>query len=88
MVIFIDEEKARTTRDEIYHRLKERGIQTKRYFYPALHMQKAYTQYRERYQGRLPIAERASREGLALPLYGHMGEEEVLKVCEELRRIL
>jgi len=88
MVIFIDGEKAKTTRDEIHQYLKEKGIQTKKYFYPPLHMQKAYTIYRRKYQGRLQVAEKASREGLALPLFSHMSKKIIFNICNELKKIL
>ncbi len=87
-VIFIDEKKARATRDEVYQFMKEKRIQTKKYFYPALHMQKAYAQFKKKYQGLLPVAEKASKEGLALPLYSHMNRKIVSRVCTELKKIL
>ena len=88
MVIFIDDKHAKHSRDEVYNILKKNDIQTKKYFFPALHMQKAYMKYRKRYQGRLSIAERASNEGLALPLYSHMDEYLVQKICHEIKIIL
>jgi dTDP-4-amino-4,6-dideoxygalactose transaminase len=88
MVIFIDEKRARATRDEVYQYMKEKGIQTKKYFHPALHMQKAYTKYRKKYQGKLPVAEKGSKEGLALPLFNHMDKKIISIICNELRKIL
>jgi dTDP-4-amino-4,6-dideoxygalactose transaminase len=88
MVIFIDEKKARATRDEVYQFMMDKGIQTKKYFYPTVHMQKAYAKYRKKYQGKLPIAEKTSEEGLALPLFSHMDKEMVSRVCNELKKIL
>lgn len=88
MVIFVDAEEAITTRDEVYSFLKERGVQSKKYFYPALHMQKAYSRFRRKYQGHLPVAEKAANEGLALPLYSHMDRNTVLKICVLLKELL
>lgn len=88
MVIFIDANKANATRDKVYNFLKEKGIQSKKYFYPALHLQKAYIKFRKKYQGKLPIAEKAADEGLALPLYSHMDKNIVIKICDILRQIL
>ncbi len=48
--LFISDE-ARASRDEAYHRLNRRGIQTKKYFYPALHLQAVYRSLRETYPG-------------------------------------
>ena len=88
MVLFIDNKKAQATRDEVYAYLKDNDIQTKRYFYPAVHMQTAYRKYRKKYQGKLPIAEKAANEGLALPLYSHLDNKTVIKICNLLKDIL
>jgi dTDP-4-amino-4,6-dideoxygalactose transaminase len=85
--LFISDE-ARSSRDEAYNRLKNRGIQTKKYFYPALHLQEVYRSLRETYQGRLPITEAASAEGLALPLFSHMPAETFQQVVEEVLEVL
>ncbi len=88
MVIFIDAEKAPSSRDEVHNFLKQKGIQSKKYFYPALHMQKAYFKYRKKYKGKLPVAEKAAQEGLALPLYSHMDKGLVSEICGKLKEIL
>lgn len=88
MVIFIDGNEAKAKRSEVYDYLKEKGIQTKKYFYPALHLQKAYIKYRTKYKGKLHVAEKAADEGLALPLYSHMGKRTVLDICSILKEIL
>ncbi len=88
MVIFIDERKAKASRDEVYKYMSDNGAQTKKYFYPALHMQTAYMKYRKKYSGKLPVAEKAALEGLALPLYSHMDNSLVLKVCRLIKEVL
>ncbi|MFH1776083.1 MAG: DegT/DnrJ/EryC1/StrS family aminotransferase [Candidatus Omnitrophota bacterium] len=87
MVIFIDKRCFGMSRDELYRALQAENIQTKKYFYPAVHQQKAYAKFRPKYQGKLPITEKAAREGLAMPLYGHMSREVVEKVCLGIKRI-
>lgn len=72
---------ARISREALKKALADRGIQTKKYFSPALHLQTAFAPYRSRFEGRLPVAERASAEGLALPLYSHMTQQTVERVC-------
>jgi len=79
---------ARRSRDEVYEELKQRGIQTKRYFYPPVHAQAVFQRYPMRLSDRLTHTEKASREGLALPLYSHMTEEEIDVVCTEVDRLL
>jgi dTDP-4-amino-4,6-dideoxygalactose transaminase len=85
--LFISDE-ARASRDEAYQRLNRRGIQTKKYFYPALHRQTVYRNLRETYQGRLPLTEAASAKGLALPLFSHMTPETFQQVVDEVLEVL
>ena len=87
MVIFIDEERFGMTRNSLYQALKAENIETKKYFYPAVHMQKAYFALKSEYAQKLPVTEKAARTGLALPLYGHMKPETVEKVCRAIRNI-
>ena len=87
MVIFIDEERFGMSRDTLYEALKSENIETKKYFYPAVHMQEAYRAFRKTYEGKLPVTEKASRTGLALPLYGHMEPITVEKICDAITRI-
>ena len=87
MVIFVDGTGG-VTGDTLLERLKEEGIQTKRYFYPAVHKMTAYRMLSRRYPGKLRVAEKASRESLALPLHGHLGKEDVEYICSRVREIL
>ncbi len=84
MVIFIDREKFGLTRDELYLALKAENIQTKKYFYPPVHWQTAYRQYRVQ---SLPVTEKLSLSSLALPLYSHLTEDVLDKVCAAIERI-
>lgn len=87
-VLFIGR-KSRMSRDKLYSVLREKGVQTKQYFHPAVHLQKAYRKINcSAIKGSLPVAEKAAREGLALPLYAHMKEDVILKVCKQIRNCL
>lgn len=86
-VLFIGDA-ARRSRDQVYEDLKKAGIQTKRYFYPPVHAQAIFQHHPMRLSTRMTQTMRASREGLALPLYSHMTEEEIDIVCLEVRRLL
>jgi dTDP-4-amino-4,6-dideoxygalactose transaminase len=87
MVIFVGAG-ARRTRDEVYKLLAAQGIQTKKYFHPAVHELTAYRHWAGGLRGKLPVAERASREGLALPLYSHMTAADVEAIAAEVRKAL
>jgi dTDP-4-amino-4,6-dideoxygalactose transaminase len=86
--LFISNNEARCSRDEAYTYLKEDGIQTKKYFFPALHWQKVYRELGEPYRHQLPVTEKAASEGLALPLYTHMSTEIYLQVVTKILGIL
>lgn len=86
-VLFISD-KARRTRDEMYYALKEAGIQTKRYFYPPVHMQTAFQRVPIRVSTRIANTVKAGYEGLALPLYSHMTETQFERVCRQVEALL
>lgn len=84
MVIFVDEPRAGLSRNEVHLRLLEKGVETKKYFFPPVHLQKAYQGYRSGHRRNLSITEKAARNGLALPLYSHMKESDVRSVCKTI----
>ncbi len=86
-VLFISD-KARRNRDEVYTALKEAGIQTKRYFSPPVHTQTIFQKFPMRVSAKLTETEKASSEGLALPLYSHMIDAQFERVCEQVEKVL
>ncbi len=75
-------------RDAVMHHLREKGVEVRPYFDPPIHLQPAY---RERYPhlaGRFPVAERVSRQVIALPFYNTLPEEDQARVVEALREAL
>lgn len=86
--ILIDPELFKLNRDLLGEKLKEEGIQTKNYFYPPLHEQKAYATFRKEHENKLNLTEKISRNSLSLPLYSHMPEEEVNFICQKIEEIM
>jgi dTDP-4-amino-4,6-dideoxygalactose transaminase len=84
VVIQIDPHEAPFTRDALYAYLKEEGIETKRYFYPALHSQVLFRDIEPGCAGRLPVAEQLAARGLALPMYSHMPLEGVEEISDAI----
>ena len=83
--ILIDPENFGKTRDEVYERLKEKGIYSRKYFYPLTNSFDCYrTQFSE---DDTPIAKEISRKVLTLPLYAELSLEDVEKICLEICNI-
>lgn len=70
-------------RDRIRNRLQQWGIATQAYF-PAIHLQPYFAQYRSEIPMPLPNAESASDNCLAIPFSGQLTKREIEIVCKEL----
>ena len=70
-------------RDELEQHLKSRGIGCRVYYPIALHLQKAYRELGY-HEGMFPVAERACREVLSLPIYPELSEEMLQYVVREI----
>jgi len=85
--VYVIRVKASIDRDAFAKRLIENGIDVRPYFLP-IHLQ-PYIANQFGYQsGDFPITEDLGKRGLALPFSSVMTEEEVLRVCEGIRKSL
>jgi len=84
-IVRIDAEAAGADRDAYQRALAEENIGTSIHFLPV----HTLTYYRERYpeQAPLPVAERAGREVLSLPLSPAHTEEDIADAVDALRRV-
>lgn len=80
--------KARADRDAVRTKLKANNIESKRYFHPPVHCQTAFKGLPHRIVGDLPNTLAASGESLALPLFSHMRESQLDRVCGVLETVL
>jgi dTDP-4-amino-4,6-dideoxygalactose transaminase len=71
-------------RDEIQKKLKENGISSVIYYPVPLHLQEAlrFLDYKE---GDFPVAERAAREVLSLPMYPELEKSTIIKIAEIIK---
>jgi dTDP-4-amino-4,6-dideoxygalactose transaminase len=71
-------------REQLQRRLKEAGVASAVYYGQPLHLQPVFRHlgYRE---GSLPVTEAASREGLALPMFPTLVEEQQREVVNAVR---
>jgi len=75
-------------RDQVKKSLAENRIETGIHYPRPIHLQ---TPYRQKYgyaEGAFPVSESLSNEVLSLPMYPTLAEEELVTVCEAVRRIL
>jgi len=86
MVVFVDEDGFGLSRDLVYQALAAENIQTKKYFYPAVHRQTAFAQWHAGKEP-LPVADRLSREAIALPLWSHLDSRAITRVAEAIRSL-
>ena len=84
LTILVDEKKFGKPRDELLKELLNNDIQAKVYFYPTLHRKKVYKKYKDI---SLPNTDLVSKQIMNLPLYSHMPEQDVFKVCSVIKNI-
>jgi dTDP-4-amino-4,6-dideoxygalactose transaminase len=85
--ILVDEEGFGLNRDALAWHLAREGIDTRKYYHPPVHRIKAYwDRWGKRYDDRLPVTNRISRQALSLPIWSHMEMEVVDRVAGEIRR--
>lgn len=80
--IFIDAEEFGMTRDQLYFRLKEKGILGRRYFYPLISTFSTYRGLPSASPENLPVATKIANEVICLPMHHELGEEDVNKILE------
>jgi dTDP-4-amino-4,6-dideoxygalactose transaminase len=80
-------ESPKKLRDAVRTHLQDRGISTQVYF-PAIHRQPFFQQFRIGAPASLPHTERAADSCLALPFSSRLSDREIQVVCEEIGRAL
>lgn len=69
------------SRDELYHLMKERGINPRRYFYPLISEFPMYRGLPSARRENLPIASKASNQVLCLPIYPNLPISAIEEIC-------
>jgi sugar O-acyltransferase (sialic acid O-acetyltransferase NeuD family) len=83
--IIVDEQEFGMSRDELVAKLIEQGIYPKKYFFP-LHRMKAYQKTEHRAEG-LKNTEYVADNIICLPIFSHMSEEMLNKICNAMFKI-
>lgn len=88
LVIRIDEDKYGLSRDEVFEKLKEYNVISRKYFYPLCSNYQCYKDMPSASAARLPIANKIAETVLSLPLHGRMEADDVEKICDIIKGIM
>lgn len=69
------------TRDEVFERLKNKGVGARKYFYPLITDMNCYKGREGFDSSDTPVAKRVSNNVLTLPLYADLAQEVVEEIC-------
>ena len=78
--IFIDAEKFGKTRDELYFKMKEQGVLSRRYFYPLISNFPTYRGLPTSNKENLPLANKMADEVLCLPMHHALNEGDIKRI--------
>lgn len=84
--IFIDKEQYGKTRDELYENLKKHSIFGRRYFYPLISQFPTYKGLESALSGKMPVAEKITKEVICLPLYADLEKNIIFEICEIINK--
>lgn len=79
--VLIDKEIYGLSRDDLYYKLKESNIFTRRYFYPLISNFEPYRQLPSSVPTNLPVATLAAEQVLCLPIYVELKLNDVCSIC-------
>ena len=82
--IFVDAEKYGMTRDELYFKMKDKGVLGRRYFYPLISTFSTYRGLESAHQENLPEATKMAEKVICLPMYHALTDDEVERVLEAI----
>ncbi|MBR1807890.1 MAG: DegT/DnrJ/EryC1/StrS family aminotransferase [Paludibacteraceae bacterium] len=80
--IFVDAEQYGMTRDELYEKMKLRGIYGRRYFYPLITDFEPYKDYSSAAKENLPNANKFADQVICLPMHHALSEDDVKRVID------
>ena len=75
------------SRDQLYLKLQEEGIFSRRYFYPLISEFSIYQDIPSAGIDNLPVASRISKEVICLPIYPELTVNDVERICSVIKGI-
>ncbi|MGH9178404.1 MAG: DegT/DnrJ/EryC1/StrS family aminotransferase [Acidimicrobiales bacterium] len=86
LTVIVDPSAFGLTALQLARALRAEGVDSRRYYHPPIHLQKAYAgRWPQRRQ--LPVTEELSRRVMTLPLWSHMTAQQVSAVAGAVTRI-
>lgn len=80
--IFVYAKNYGMTRDELYFKLKEHGVLSRRYFYPLISDFSTYRGLESSSRDNLPNAYKIADEVICLPMHHALSEEDIARILE------
>ncbi len=75
--VFVDSERFGMTRDELYNKMKEQGVLSRRYFYPLISNFPTYNGLASSDKDNLPLANKMADKVLCLPMHHALTENDI-----------
>lgn len=82
--IFIDADRFGHTRDEVYFKMKEQNVLSRRYFYPLISNFPTYRGLSSSNKENLPIGNKMADEVLCLPMHHALSDEDIKRILSFL----
>lgn len=73
------------SRDELYEKMKDKGVHPRRYFYPLISEFPMYRGLSSSNRDNLPVATQAASQVLCLPIYPDLQIKKVEEICNFIR---
>lgn len=80
--IFVDQEKYGLSRDDLYIKLKEHYIYSRRYYYPLISNFSSYKGLDSAKAENLPVANRISEQVICLPIYPDIESDAIIRIVD------
>lgn len=80
--IFVDAKEYGMTRDELYFKMKEKGVLGRRYFYPLISTFSTYRGLPSAAPDNLPVSTRIANEVICLPIHHELTDNDICRVVD------
>lgn len=75
------------SRDALYLKLRERGVYSRRYFYPLISTMPMYKDFSSSDPANIPVATRIAQQVLCLPIYPQLADSDLERVIDVVRTV-